>query len=169
MANTFIKIQTVTVGSGGAASISFTSIPQTYTDLKLVHSIRVNRSGANADNVSLGFNSQITNFTAEFVYGNGASAVSGTDNRNAGLVPATTATASVFGNNEIYIPNYTSANHKHYSVEGVSENDATTAYIVMTKGVWADTAAITGITLTSQNGTGFDEFSSATLYGIKSS
>jgi len=36
MANTLKKIQTVTVGSGGAASIEFTSIPQTYTDLKLV-------------------------------------------------------------------------------------------------------------------------------------
>ena len=46
MANTFKKIQTVTVGSGGAASIDFTSIPQTYTDLKIVLSARTNRANA---------------------------------------------------------------------------------------------------------------------------
>ena len=33
MANTYVAIATVTVGSGGAASIDFTSIPATYTDL----------------------------------------------------------------------------------------------------------------------------------------
>jgi hypothetical protein len=36
MAATYKLIETVTVGSGGAANIEFTSIPQTYTDLKLV-------------------------------------------------------------------------------------------------------------------------------------
>ena len=38
MPNTFKKISTVTVGSSGAASISFTNIPQTFTDLKIVMS-----------------------------------------------------------------------------------------------------------------------------------
>ena len=169
MANTFIKIQTVTVGSGGAASIDFTSIPQTYTDLKLVHSLRITRSGQNADGSVISFNSSTSGFSAEFAYGNGTSAVSGSDTRPAGIVPATTATASVFGNGEVYIPNYTSANHKHYSVDCVSENDATLAYIHIAKGIWANTAAITSITLSPELGTGFTEYSSATLYGIKSS
>ena len=40
MPDTFIKIASVTVGSGGASSIDFTSIPSTYTDLVVVHSLR---------------------------------------------------------------------------------------------------------------------------------
>jgi hypothetical protein len=42
MANTMVKIQTITVGASPAASIEFTNIPQTFTDLKIVASIRCN-------------------------------------------------------------------------------------------------------------------------------
>jgi hypothetical protein len=35
MANTYEAIATVEVGSGGASTIDFTSIPSTYTDLVL--------------------------------------------------------------------------------------------------------------------------------------
>ena len=45
--NTLVKIQTVTVGSGGASSIDFTSIPQTYTDLCLVYSARLTTTDTN--------------------------------------------------------------------------------------------------------------------------
>jgi hypothetical protein len=44
MALTYTAIKTVTVGSGGAANIDFTSIPQTYTDLVLKVSARMNRA-----------------------------------------------------------------------------------------------------------------------------
>lgn len=170
MATTFVKIQTVTVGSGGAATINFTSIPQTYTDLKLVYSARIARTGQNADDVLLSFNTLTTTFTNTYVYGNGASAVSGTTPvRYGGILPATTATASVFGNSEVYIPNYTSANNKSFSVDSVSENNAATAYQILVAGLWSNTSVITGITLTPANGTAFDQYSSATLYGIKSS
>jgi hypothetical protein len=167
VANTLVKISTVTVGSGGAATIDFTSIPQTYTDLKLVLSGRIARTGQNADDVLLSFNTLTTNFTNIYVYGNGATVLSGTTPvRYGGILPATTATASVFGNTEIYIPNYTSANNKSFSVDSVSENNATTAYQILIAGLWSNVAAITGITLTPANGTGFDQYSSASLYGI---
>jgi hypothetical protein len=45
MATTYEIISSVTVGSGGAANIEFTSIPATYTDLYVLASIRSNRSG----------------------------------------------------------------------------------------------------------------------------
>lgn len=170
MANTFIKISTVTVGSGGSATISFTSIPQTYTDLKVVLSGRIARAGQNADDVLLSFNTLTTNFTNRYLYGNGASVLSGsTPVRYGAIVPATTATALVFNNSQIYISNYTSSNYKSYSVDSVSENNAATAYQILITGLWSNTAAITGITLTPANGTAFDQYSSATLYGIKSS
>ena len=54
---TMVKLQTVTVGSGGASSIDFTNIPQTYTDLKIVLSARTNRASQTFDFVSVVFNS----------------------------------------------------------------------------------------------------------------
>ena len=44
MATTYTLISSVTVGSGGAASIEFTSIPSTYTDLVLKLSARSSRN-----------------------------------------------------------------------------------------------------------------------------
>ena len=41
-------IEAKTVGAGGIASIEFTSIPQTYTDLKILVSAKDNGSGDNA-------------------------------------------------------------------------------------------------------------------------
>lgn len=168
MANTFIKIQTVTVGTGGAATIGFTSIPQTYSDLKIVLS---SRSGV-ADTSELGlfsFNGLTTNFTSYYMFGSGNlnSVASQNGTRTAGVIQGNSTTASIFGNFEIYIPNYTSSNNKSFNGESVTENNASEALAYFVTGVWANTAAITSITLTPNGGTNFREFSTATLYGIK--
>ena len=55
MANTYTLISSVTVGSGGASSIDFTSIPATYTDLCLVWSGR--SAGSDVD-TKITFNSE---------------------------------------------------------------------------------------------------------------
>jgi hypothetical protein len=165
MANTFIKIETITVGSGGSKTIAFTSIPQTYTDIKIVLSGRGTRA-SNDDDILLSFNSSTSNFTGKQVYGNGAGAFSSASARFIGSIPGTSATSSVFGTTELYIPNYTSANNKSFSAESVTENNGTTAYQNMTAGLWSDTAAITSVTLTSNVGD-FVQYSTATLYGIK--
>lgn len=168
MANTFIKISSVTVGSGGAATISFTSIPQTYTDLKLVISARSTRA-TNADDMILTLNSSTANFTGKYLNGNGSNGNTGTFLRFAGTIPGTSSSASVFGNGELYIPNYASSNFKSYRVDSVSENNGVEAYQMMIAGLWSDTAAITSVGLSSNNGANFAEYSTATLYGIKSS
>jgi len=166
MANTFVKIQTVTV-STAVASITFSSIPQTFTDLKIVLCARSSRASNLEDAVNISFNTLTTNFSGRILYGSGSAAASTTTTRYASNIPATTATASVFGNSEIYIPNYTSANHKSFSADSVGENNATEAYIILIAGLWSDTAAITSIGLTSLNSANFVQYSTATLYGIK--
>ena len=169
MANTFIKISTVTVGSGGAANIEFTSIPQTYTDLRMVFSIRSNRA-ADIDIVYMRFNGATTNYTNRELYGSGSGAGSGTDtNMGISYCPGATATANVFGNGAVYIPNYTSANNKSSSAEVVSENNATQAFQALQANLWSNTAAITTITIIPAIGTLLNQYSTATLYGIKSS
>jgi hypothetical protein len=83
-------------------------------------------------------------------------------------IPAATSTANTFGNVAIYIPNYTSSNNKSISVDGVGENNATTAFADLYAGLWANSSAITSITLYNII-SDFAEFSTATLYGIKNS
>lgn len=166
MANTLKKIQTITVGSGGASSIEFTSIPQTYTDLKIVLSIRTDRN-ALVDALEFKFNDSTANRTYRELYGTGASAVSGNSTGAlAGFINSATSTASVFSNVELYIPNYTSSNNKSSSVDSVSENNATTAYPHMIANLWSDTSAITKITLFSSYSATILQYSTATLYGI---
>ncbi|CAB4157866.1 hypothetical protein UFOVP688_53 [uncultured Caudovirales phage] len=170
MANTFVKIQTVTVGSGGAATIDFTSIPQTYTDLKIVVSARTNRASQVSDFLSITFNGSTTNRSGRELYGTGTSVGSGTVAiLGGGLIVGSTATASVFGSTEIYIPNYTSANNKSLSVDSVSENNGSEAYQDLLANLWANTAAITSISIFSNNSASFVQYTTATLYGIKSS
>jgi hypothetical protein len=167
MANTFKKIQTVTVGSGGAATIDFTSIPQTYTDLKLVMSLRSTRATYVDDDFQININGLTTNQTTRYLQGSGAgSAGSFTGTRWSGLIPADgAATASVFGSAELYIPNYTSANNKSSSIDSVHETNGTTAYQRLHANLWSQTDAITRLTIVCADGN-FKQYSTATLYGV---
>ena len=174
MANTYKKIASVTVGSGGASSMAFSSIPATYTDLVVKVSAR--RSDASEGSLSTRFNSDSgSNYSSRTLRGTGSAASSSTDSAN-NLLPfwvidGTGYTANTFASADIYIPNYASANQKSISAENVSENNQTTTYMQITAGLWSGTAAITAITLyANEQATGtFAQYSTATLYGIKSS
>jgi hypothetical protein len=172
MATTFVKIETVTVGSGGAASISFSSIPQTYTDLKIVISSRDAYAGP-FDGIKLTFNSNTTGYNERYLQGTGSAALSGNSSGNAfgpgGTGNAATSTASVFGNIEIYIPNYRSANNKTFSTDSVAETNATANQMLLYANLWSNTAAITSIQLAPYQPVNFVQYTTATLYGIKSS
>jgi len=174
MANTFIKIASTTVGSGGAADIEFTSIPATYTDLLVMFSGRANAAGATEASVTLQFNGSTSSYSSLWLRGSGAAAASGSDTYGTdeiyiGEIPGATATSSTFGNGLVYIPNYTVAANKSVSVDMVSENNATTAWAYLTAGLWSDTAAITSLKLLNQGAVNFVQHSTATLYGIRSS
>jgi hypothetical protein len=169
MAVTYKLIETVTVGSGGAASIDFTSIPATYTDLKLVFAIRTDRAGATVDAIGLKMNGVATNQTMRILFGSGSSAGSQTDTTINTAVVASTATASVFGNGEFYLPNYSGSTNKSVSAESVNENNATTNFMYLVAGLWSQTTAINQLTLYSINSATIQQYSSASLYGISRS
>ena len=162
-------IATTTVGSGGAASIVFSGIPQTYTDLQIVYSARSNRSAV-GDDMYIRFNGLSTNLSSIYSYGTGSSVASSSDAGIAfvGYLTGDTATASTFSNGMSYIPNYTGSTIKSVSTDSVTENNATTAYTQLNAGLWSSTSAITSITL-DPFGTDFAQHSSASLYGIKNS
>lgn len=161
--NTFTLIASSTVGSGGAANIDFTSIPATYTDLCIKLSARCS---AATSAVKIGFNGSTTNLSTKYLYGSGSAASSGAANEIYVYSNSSSYTASTFGNSEIYIPNYVlSSVNKSVSVEGVSENNATGADMLLAAGLWSTTAAITSIKLVPDSGN-FVQHSTAYLYGI---
>jgi hypothetical protein len=162
---TMVAIQTVTVGSGGAANITFSNIPQTYTDLKVVYSVRNDATGT-SNSIFLSLNGSTSSFSRRNLYGDGSSAASagGTSNEG-GLTTVNSFTASTFSNGELYIPNYTSSNNKSISGDAVNENNATLAYTFLVASIWSNTAAITSLGI-SPNAGNFVQHSSATLYGI---
>jgi hypothetical protein len=167
MANTFELIASSTVGSGGAATISFSSIASTYTDLCLKLSARATGTGT-AKSVLVSYNGSSSSFTSRFLEGNGSSAASYTSPAQfGGNFTGGGATASTFGNLELYIPNYAGSANKSASSDAVTENNATGAYSDLTASLWSNTAAITSITLTPEAGVTFAEFSTAYLYGVK--
>lgn len=164
MANTFELIASSTVGSGGAANITFSSIASTYTDLVLKFSLRTDAS-LGQDNVKLYINGGTANqyLTTKDVRGNGSAASSSTEVM---VINGNTATSNTFGNGEIYIPNYAGSTNKSMSADSVSENNATTAFTFLNALLWSQTSAITSIAIGSATGN-LMQYSTAYLYGVK--
>jgi len=174
---TFTQIgSAVTVGSGGAASITFTSIPSTFTDLVVKVSGRSSRNEFVASYLTMQLNSSTTDYTYRVI-----DAIPGISTSSATQASYTTSaivvgglsqansTSSTFGSNEIYIPNYAGSTNKSISAEGVSENNTTSTILLLSAGLWSNTSAITSITLKPFAGGSFFNFlehSTAYLYGV---
>ena len=163
MANTYTLISSVAVGSGGAANIDFTSIPQTYTDLVLKLSGRRNSTTTRVD---IKLNNSALNGSYIRLYD--ASGTAGSDSSSFLFtqVPDSTITANTFSNVELYIPNYTSSNYKSISQDQVRENNSATNTNSLMALLWSDTSAINQITLIPFSSGTFDQYSTAYLYGI---
>lgn len=166
MTTTYTLIEKITVGAAGASSIEFTSIPQTYTDLVIKLSLRDNQSGSTGNDTTINFNGSATSFTGRRIYGNGATISNDTVAPYAGSSTSAGTTASTFSNTEIYIPNYTSANNKSFTIDSTVENNATTAYAILYAGLWSNTAAITSVKIVRPSTYDLVQYSTAYLYGV---
>jgi hypothetical protein len=152
-----------------AASIEFTSIPQDGTDLVALVSLRGNNSGVGDDPIYR-FNSDSgSNYSYRFILGDGSTAASGSSSTTfnyLGNSNGNTSTSNTFGNQILYIPNYTSSSAKSSSVDSVSENNASNAFQRIVANLWTGTAAITTFTVTSATSTQFLAGSTISLYKI---
>jgi hypothetical protein len=158
-------VSTVTVGSGGAASIEFTGIAGTGKDLLVLYSLRVSSSGSSSSDQLL-LNGSSANFTNRSLYGTGSATGSGSASDSFVLdTNGSTSTASTFGNGLLYIANYASSANKSFSIDSVTENNATAAIQSIYAGQWANSAAITSLTLSRPSGT-WVQHSTASLYII---
>jgi carbon monoxide dehydrogenase subunit G len=165
MPNTFQLIASSTVGAGGASSIDFSSIPSTYTDLCVKLSVRISTTSID---MAMDFNGVSTNRSRITLSGDG-SGVSGGSASDAFIatIDGSGQTASTFASTEIYIPNYAGSTNKSFSLDTVSENNATTAFAQLTAGLWSSTAAINQITFRGLSAFTFVQHTTAYLYGVK--
>ena len=171
--NSYESIATVTVGSGGSSSISFTSIPSTYKHLQVRLLSRTDRGDTN-DFMTIRFNSDSgTNYSYHSLYGNGSSAGAadtGTSTATpwSGVTAGGNATASIFGAAVVDVLDYQNSN-KYKTVRLLSGTDqnSTTGRIYFMSNLWRSTSAITTLTIIPTYGSNFAQYSSFALYGIK--
>jgi len=160
--------------SSSAASVTFSAIPNTYTDLVVKYSARGDNGGIDYDGAYLRFNGDSTSLysnTNLFVNNTTIYSNRGTGSTIEGLMDTngSTSTSNTFSNTEIYIPNYTSIVSKPTSRFGVVETNATTSYLGFQAGLYRNTTAITSLTLGVVYSSNFLAGSSFYLYGIKNS
>ena len=174
MANTFILIASNVLAST-TTTITFSSIPATYTDLILRMSYRTN-TGSTLISGSLRLNGLSTTvYSTVRMFQDGATlgtARDGSDNRTLLFSAGTgnTATTNAFGNTEVYIPAYLSASNKPHSANESAEIDSPNTNIGQSAHLLRDTSAITSISFTANTPTDlFQIGSSFYLYGIKNS
>lgn len=172
-----IPIYTQTVGAGGVASVTFNNIPGIYTDLMLQISARSSASGY--DNVRLKINNDTSAlYSQTSLYGNGATASSerlaSASNiyifdYSPGSIPNALSTANTFSNFSAYIPNYTSSNFKSVISEVATENNVASDYVRNTlgAGLYRSTSSINRLDVSVF--ASFTQYSTFTLYGIKTS
>lgn len=171
---TFILIQSITVSGTSQASLDFTSIPATYTDLCIVFSGRDYSYTAANSSVYLAFNNTTANTVSQYLYsGNGSSAGTGSANSAISFVgqqPGANIANNVFGSAVVYVNNYTLSQHKVIgnTAGANSTTNGTGVWGITQSGTrWSDNSVINRLTLTCDGS--FKQHSSAYLYGIKSS
>lgn len=174
----FVSIQTVTVGAIPATSISFTSIPSTYSHLQIRGTLQSNRAvyGIESLGMQVGNGSVDTgnNYSFHILEGSGSavSALGVTSTSSIQTDGLSAASSNMFGGIVIDILDYANT-HKYKTTRLLAGSDynGTIAgyggYIAFSSGLWQSTNAINTITLTPTYGTAFNQYSSLALYGVK--
>ena len=172
MATTYELIASQVLGSD-AATVTFSGIPGTYTDVVLVVSARTTRASTVANSMFY-FNGTASNLSQRILWAytsSPASTTSLTDSALSFFTSGDTATASTFGNAEIYIPNYAGNANKSvswtasYSANSASDYNYSN---LVGAGLWSNTAAISSITFGNRalDSANYKSGSSFYLYGI---
>lgn len=164
----FESISTTTVGSGGSATITFSSIPSTYSHLQ----VRMMTLNASAQSVIMQFNSDTgSNYAKHSLNGNGVSATGqGYSSQSYFNVQGYRVASS--GSNPVAavvdILDYANTN-KYKTARMLSGFDSNgNGEVDLNSGLWSSTSAITSIQIKLEGGANFSQYSHFALYGIRS-
>ena len=166
MPSTYTPIATTTLGS--AATVTFSSIPATYTDLVLVVNGSTTR-GTTSDTIRIQFNGDTaSNYSSTNIVGNGTSASSARySNQTMPFVDGIRLTGTDFplASMIVYqLMNYSNTTtNKTVLARGSGANYNVAAAV----GLWRSTAAITSIYLQGDTVANFAIGSTFTLYGVR--
>ena len=166
------SIATVTVGSGGSGTVTFSSIPSTYTHLQVRITAQSNRATYSLDDIKIKFNADTGSHGVICLHGEGTTAEGNYITNNIGERALGTSVVGNFGAYVVDILDYRNTNkYKTYrALAGTDSNGVVAGYapmINLVSGLWQSTAAITDLTFTPVTGTLFTQYSSFALYGIK--
>jgi hypothetical protein len=159
---TYDPIATQTLASP-AASVSFSSISGTYTDLVIVISAQ-GASGASSA-INAYFNADTaSNYSYIQLSGDGSSAGSSENINSTRMRIGWSAVSSAFGTTIYHIQNYSNTTTNKTSISRINDSASITGAVV---NLWRSTAAVTGITMNLNSAANFNTGSTFTLYGIK--
>lgn len=168
--NSYESIATVTVGSGGSSTITFSSIPSTFKHLQLRILMRDNRA-VTENSTQITFNGDTaSNYSYHYLAGSGSAASAGAA-ANLGFIytfqTSANAAANIFDAGILDILDYSNVN-KYKTTRELQGNDRNGAgSLNFISGSWRSTSAINSITLTPASGASYVQYSSFALYGIK--
>lgn len=168
--SSYESIATVTLSSSG--TVTFSSIPSTFTHLQLRYLARSARTGATTDDLAIRLNSDGgANYARHRLTGDGATAAaSGQASVNEisyNQISTTDSTASIFGVGIIDLLDYKNTN-KYTTVRTLCGHDQNgSGGVRFNSGLWMNTAAVSTIYLFASVGTNFVANSKFALYGIK--
>jgi hypothetical protein len=159
--STEVAIATTTLGSA-ASSITFSSIPGTYTDLRLVF---VGTSAANVPG-EMRFNGDSgSNYSRTYLSGNGSSASSSRDTNQTNISMGASAITSTPMMNTVDIFSYAGSAYKTCLITSSDDRNGS-GTVDRQVALWRSTSAITQIRLTVDLTANFTAGTTATLYGI---
>jgi hypothetical protein len=166
MTATYERIATQTLSST-ASSISFTSIPQTYTDLIMIAELRSSDSRNGGQSVNFRFNGDSSsNYSKTGMYSVGSSRASFRQT-SASVIELSCvmngSASGLFSQNIVNIMNY--SNTSIFKTVPFRVN--TEGYTSVEIGLYRSTSAITSITITEPSALNWVAGSSVTIYGIK--
>jgi hypothetical protein len=167
----YVPIATTTVPSAGAATVTFSSIPSTYTHLQIRYTGRTARP-VNGDSLILRFNGDTgSNYAYHALYGDGSSpaAFGGSSLTSIifGYVPGSSAASNIMGVGVIDILDYANTSKNKTSRSLIGEDFNGFGDVALFSGLWINTAAVNSITISGATAANFTQYSSFTLYGIK--
>lgn len=165
---TYNYIAKTTVGAGGANIITFTSIPQTYTDLVLLVTSRNNVYNYGGFFMKLNNSTYLSDVDTKRFLADGSGI--GSNASEEMTWNANNQTGNAFASGQMYFTNYTGSGVKPVAFEGVQGNNGTTAVMHISSWIWNQTAAITQIEIGNFDGAFPNDYfvqnSTAYLYGI---
>jgi len=165
-AATYVPIATLT--GAGSSTLSFTSIPSTYTDLVVIANLFGSNDGVNT---LINVNGNNSGYSDTWLAGSGSSATSGRDTASSawvashGPLGSGSTTAPFFM--ELHFQNYSNTTTYKTMLGRMNILGATYNGTVAGVHLWANTSAINQITFTLQSSATYTGNATATLYGVK--